>query len=120
VQLHESIGTVIAEGEQRLRPGANTRAVMDHCTQVLGKLGLRADLTTLVFHSIGLDILEYGHPSEKYGGWTIEPDMTMNFEVFHRDPDLGGVHMEDTVLVTPGGLEHFSTLPRRIMSCGQA
>jgi Xaa-Pro aminopeptidase len=41
--------------------------------------------------------------------------MALNFEVFYRDPEVGGVHLEDTVLVTPTGLEHLSALPRELI-----
>ena len=36
----------------------------------------------------------------------------MNFEVFYRDPEYGGIHLEDTVLVTDRGVDHFSTFSR--------
>ena len=48
------------------------------------------------------------------GGLVGFPDH-QGFEVFYRDPEVGGVHLEDTVLVTPTGLEHLSALPRELI-----
>ena len=90
-------------------------AVRSVAEKVIESYGLEPMLTTMVFHGIGLDILEYGDPAHKTRGWTLETDMTINFEVFYRDPEVGGVHLEDTVRVTPTGLEHFAQLPREII-----
>ncbi len=45
--------------------------------------------------------------------------MVMNFELFHRDPDLGGVHLEDSIHVMPDGLQYLSTLPRDVIVTGK-
>jgi Xaa-Pro aminopeptidase len=65
-----------------------------------------------------LDVVEYAHPSERTRGWIVEPGMVMNFELFHRDPDIGGVHLEDSVHVTGNGLEYLSSLPRDVIVTG--
>jgi Xaa-Pro aminopeptidase len=50
----------------------------------------------------------------------VEPGMVMNLELFHRDPDLGGVHLEDSVHVTRDGIEYLSRLPREVLVTGTA
>ena len=42
----------------------------------------------------------------------------VNFEVFYRHPEHGGMHMEDTTRVTETGLERFTTLPHEIIVAG--
>ncbi|MBM4231883.1 MAG: aminopeptidase P family protein [Gammaproteobacteria bacterium] len=115
VELHGIVREALATAESMLRPGVQTMDARAAAEQVIAGRGLEPMLTTMVFHGIGLDILEYGDPSHKTRGWTLEADMAINFEVFYRDPEVGGVHLEDTVRVTPSGLEHFSKLPREII-----
>ena len=117
-ELHAVVREGLAAAEAKLRPGANTEDSKAAAAAVLRKHGLSLDLTTLAWHNVGLDITEYAHPSERTLGWIVEPGMVMNFEVFHRDPDVGGVHLEDSILVTADGIEFFSTLPRDVIVTG--
>ena len=41
-------------------------------------------------------------------------------DLFYRDPEAGGIHLEDTVLVTPTGIECFSTIGRDLMELPRA
>jgi len=113
--LHAVVREALEVAEGMLKPGAQTAAARAAAAQVVEGHGLEPMLTTMVFHGIGLDVLEYGDPSHKTRGWTVETDMAMNFEVFYRDPEVGGVHLEDTVRITPTGVEHFSKLPRELI-----
>ena len=47
-----------------------------------------------------------------------EPDTVLNFEVFYRDPEAGGLHLEDSVCVRGERIERLSTLPRDLMVLG--
>lgn len=115
VALHSVVREALGTAEALLKPGARTSVARAAAEQVVKDHGLEPMLTTMVFHGIGLDVLEYGDPGHKTAGWTVETDMTLNFEVFYRDPEAGGVHLEDTVRITPTGIEHFSGLPRELM-----
>jgi len=115
---HDAVREALETAEAQLKPGANTLDLAALAANVLTKHGLNLNLTTLAWHNVGLDVVEYSHPSERTGGWTVEPGMVMNLELFHRDPDIGGVHMEDSVHVTPTGLEYLSALPREVLVTG--
>jgi Xaa-Pro aminopeptidase len=117
-RLHEVVTEALAASEAKLRPGVNTEELKDIAADILGRAGLSLSLTTLAWHNVGLDVVEYAHPSERSAGWVVEPGMVMNFELFHRDPDIGGVHLEDSVHVTTDGLEYLSTLPREVLVTG--
>jgi Xaa-Pro dipeptidase len=117
-ELHAIVREGLAAAEAKLRAGVNTEESKAAAAAVLSKNGLSLDLTTLAWHNVGLDITEYAHPSERTRGWVVEPGMVMNFEVFHRDPDVGGVHLEDSVHVTATGLEYLSRLPRDVIVTG--
>ena len=117
-KLHEIVREGLAAAEAKLHAGANTEESKAAAAEVLSRNKLSLDLTTLAWHNVGLDITEYAHPSERTKGWVVEPGMVMNFEVFHRDPDVGGVHLEDSVHVTANGLEYLSKLPRDVIVTG--
>lgn len=116
--LHDVLLEALTASEAKLRPGVNTEELKAIASSILSRHGLSVNLTTLAWHNIGLDVVEYAHPSERTLGWVVEPGMVMNFELFHRDPDLGGVHLEDSVHVTHDGLEYLSALPREILVTG--
>ena len=115
LELHEAVKTALEIAEDRLRPGVRTMDVAAAAADVLRKHGLDPDAMTLVFHPIGLNIFDYASPEDGFVGWVVDSDTVMNFEVFNRDPEYGGMHLEDTVLVTDRGLDHFSTFPREIV-----
>lgn len=117
-RLHDVVHEALTASEAKLRPGVNTEEVKAIGAAVLSKGGLDLGLTTLAWHNVGLDVVEYAHPSERTKGWVVEAGMVMNFEIFHRDPDIGGVHLEDSVHVTPNGLEYLSALPREVIVTG--
>jgi Xaa-Pro aminopeptidase len=114
-RAHSAVREALETAESMLKPGVHTSLARDRAAEIIGKHGYDPSLTTMMFHSIGLDVLEYADPADKARGWTVEKDMALNFEVFYRDPDLGGVHLEDTVFVGDGGIEHLTTLPREII-----
>jgi Xaa-Pro aminopeptidase len=116
--LHDVVRHALEAAEACLRPGVNTETLKKVAADILARAGLNLGLTTLAWHNVGLDVVEYAHPSERSAGWIVEPSMVLNFELFHRDPDLGGVHLEDSVVVTDNGLEHLSTLPREVIVTG--
>lgn len=116
--LFTVVREALESAEAQLKAGANTEDLKAIAAAILTRGGLDLNLTTLAWHNVGLDIVEYAHPSERTKGWVVEPGMVMNFELFHRDPDLGGVHLEDSVHVTPNGLEYLSKLPRDVIITG--
>jgi len=44
--------------------------------------------------------------------------MVLNFEVFYRDPQEGGMHLEDTVVIRRDTVERFSTSSRDLIVAG--
>jgi Xaa-Pro aminopeptidase len=117
-ELYAAVRDALESSEARLRPGIRTAEVEKGAAAVLEKHGLEPGLATLVFHPIGLNVFDYASPEEAAHGWTVEPSTAMNFEVFYRDPEHGGIHLEDTVLVTERGVEHFTRFPRELIVVG--
>lgn len=117
-RLHDVVREALEAAEAELRPGANTKELALIAADVLERGGLDLKLTTLAWHNVGLDVVEYAHPSERTLGWIVEPGMVMNLELFHRNPDIGGIHLEDSVHITKDGLEYLSALPREVLVTG--
>jgi Xaa-Pro aminopeptidase len=117
--LYTVVREALEAAEAELKPGANTEDLKSIAAEILTRGGLDLKLTTLAWHNVGLDVVEYAHPSDRTKGWVVEPGMVMNFELFHRDPDLGGVHLEDSIHVMPDGLQYLSTLPRDVIVTGK-
>jgi Xaa-Pro aminopeptidase len=111
-ELYDAVRKSLEISEQALRPHVHTRTIEKRAADILRQHGLEPELATLVFHPIGLNVFDYASPEEAANGWTVEPFTAMNFEVFYRDPEIGGIHLEDSVLVTEDSIEHFSKFPR--------
>ncbi|MEJ0070732.1 MAG: Xaa-Pro peptidase family protein [Pseudomonadota bacterium] len=117
-RIYDAVRDTLASSEAQLRPGVHTGDVQKTAADILRKHGLEAGLATLVFHPIGLNVFDYASAKEAAEGWVVEASTAMNFEVFYRHPEHGGMHLEDTVLVTECGVEHFSSLPRDLIVAG--
>jgi Xaa-Pro aminopeptidase len=114
-RIYDAVHDTLSASEAQLRPGVHTGAVQASAADILRKHGLEPRLATLVFHPIGLNVFDYASAQEAAEGWVVEPSTAMNFEVFYRDAEHGGMHLEDTVLVTERGVEHLSQLPRDLI-----
>ncbi|MGE0314298.1 MAG: M24 family metallopeptidase [Lautropia sp.] len=114
-QLHRAVVEALAAAEAQMRPGTHTSTITEVAARVLRQLGLEPRWTTLVSHPIGLRVFDYAEPEHEFGGWQLEAGMVMNFEVFYRDPQEGGMHFEDTVVIRPNGLEIFSPTGRDLI-----
>ena len=101
--LFKAVRTALEAGEDAMKPGFHTAKIADIAAQVMRDHGLRPELTTLTLHPIGLDIFDYSEPQHVNEGWALEEDSVVNFEVFYRDSEHGGVHLEDSVLIGPNG-----------------
>ena len=86
--------------------------------EVFEKSTLPTEGATVIYHPIGLNVFDFGTPEDAADGWVMETDTMVNFEVFYRHPEHGGMHMEDTTRVTDTGLERFTTLPHEIIVAG--
>ncbi|MFC6835710.1 M24 family metallopeptidase [Halomarina ordinaria] len=105
-----------------VEPGATGADVHDAVCDVYEAAGeptLRDDPTTetgfihSTGHGVGLDIHE--RPSLGPGGGDLEPGMVITVEPGLYDPDVGGVRIEDIVVVTEDGYENLTDYPRELV-----
>jgi Xaa-Pro aminopeptidase len=108
--VSEAHDTAIAAVRPGIRPSEIDRAARD----VLVRHGLGQAFGHGTGHGLGLEIHEEprigqivaGRPDEP-----VEPGMVFTIEPGAYVPGLGGVRIEDDVLVTPGGCELLTDVP---------
>ncbi len=101
-----------------IRPGVLARDI-----HAAGVAGARAAGTTSfasrsLGHGIGIDMYEAPMivPDDDT---EIEAGMVFEIEVIHKVLGTSGIHVEDTVHVTPAGRELLTTLPHRLLRTGE-
>jgi Xaa-Pro aminopeptidase len=108
-----------------LRPGATCAEVARLAVRIAGEHGLADHLYRspnhepgFVGHGIGLS---YAEPPEVHPGndTPLSEGMVIVLEPILSDPAVGGVKLEDPVLITPSGPERLSTLPVRAWEVGR-
>jgi Xaa-Pro aminopeptidase len=85
------------------RPGVHTADIAAIICRTIEGFGFRSDTTSALTHGIGLEVFEFPTSDGLANGFLLEEGMVVNSEVFYRDPELGGFHLEDTVVVTKDG-----------------
>lgn len=104
-----------AAGIAAIRPGANVQDVDKAVRSVIKKAGYGQYFGHGTGHGIGLDIHELPALSSKATG-QLKPGQIVTVEPGIYLPGLGGVRIEDDVLVTPTGARLLTHLPKDLDS----
>lgn len=104
-------------GRATVRPGAQAGDIDQATRSVIDSAGYGKYFTHRTGHGIGLE----GH-EEPYiragNSLVLEPGMTFTIEPGIYLPGIGGVRIEDNVVVTAKGSESLSDLPRNLLHVG--
>ncbi|MFC7232039.1 M24 family metallopeptidase [Saliphagus sp. GCM10025308] len=102
-----------------IRPGVTGKAVNDTVCDVFEREGyptLRTDestedgFTSITGHGVGLDVHE--QPKLGWGGGELQPGHVVTVEPGLYERGVGGVRLEDLVVVTEEGYENLTDYPR--------
>jgi len=112
-------------GLDAVRPGANGRDVHFACCEVFKQHGygslakpyrdIQSDARFIhgTGHGLGLEIHEYPRISE--ADVVLEVGDVITVEPGLYDPRLGGIRIEDLVVVTENGCQNLTTLPKQFL-----
>jgi Xaa-Pro aminopeptidase len=114
-KLHHIYGVVLKAQEAgiaAIRPGAKCQDVDAAARKVIDQAGYAKYFGHGLGHGIGLDIHE-GPRLSPISTDELKPGMTVTVEPGIYLPGIGGVRIEDDILVTRDGFEILSSLPKQ-------
>ncbi len=101
---------------KKIKPGVNLKSVDAAARKVIENAGFGPQFGHGTGHSFGLEIHEQPFLSPRHEG-TLKSGMVVTIEPGIYLPGIGGVRIEDDVLVTIDGCEVLSDLPKQIEQC---
>lgn len=116
------VEAALEAGLEAVEPGVSGETVHDAACDVIESAGyqtLRSDpqaetgFIHSTGHGVGLDIHEF--PRLAPGGTALEPGHIVTVEPGLYDPAVGGVRLEDIVVVTPDGHENLTDYPLELV-----
>jgi Xaa-Pro aminopeptidase len=120
-RLHAAVLDAQQAALDAIRPGVASSAVDDAARQALVARGLGEAFGHGTGHGLGLDIHEEPRVGRRRTGQAetlLQPGMVFTVEPGVYLPGLGGVRIEDDVLVTANGHERLTTVPRELVGLG--
>ena len=118
-RVYDAVRDAHAAAVAAVRPGIETSAVDAAARELLRDRGLGDAFGHGTGHGLGLDVHEeprIGKPRADVPPVTLAPGMVFTIEPGAYLPGLGGVRIEDDVLVTDSGCELLTTLPRELLA----
>ncbi len=116
-RIYNLVAQANLAGREAARPGLDCQSVDRATRKVIADAGYGQYFTHRTGHGLGLD----GHepPFIVEGNTTpLQTGMTFTVEPGIYIPNLGGVRIEDDVLVTTDGLESLTTFSRELITVG--
>jgi len=118
-RVYEAVHDAHAAAVAAVKPGVDASAVDAAARNLLRDRGLGDAFGHGTGHGLGLDVHEdprIGKPRADVPPVTLAPGMVFTIEPGAYLPGLGGVRIEDDVLVTETGCELLTSLPRELLT----
>lgn len=112
-KIYELVRRANEAGRAAVRPGARFSEIDAAARSIIAEAGYGQYFTHRLGHSIGIDVHEYGDVSS-VNDRRVEPGMTFSIEPGIYLPGVGGVRIEDLVLVTDLGCSTLNFAPRKL------
>ena len=111
--LFDIVSEAQQAGIQRVRPGVSSREIDEACRDFITKAGYGEQFGHGTGHGVGLQVHEAPFASSRGREWILEAGMTLTVEPGIYIPGIGGVRLEDTLVVTESGSERLTGFPKR-------
>ena len=121
LRLHAAVRDAQRAAIEAVKPGVSATSVDAAARGVLESRGLGEAFGHGTGHGLGLDIHEeprVGPPRSHSASVQLEPGMVFTIEPGAYLPGMGGVRIEDDVLVTGDGCEVLTSVPRELLALG--
>jgi Xaa-Pro aminopeptidase len=121
LRLHAAVREAQRAAIEVVKPGVPATSVDAAARNVLESRGLGDAFGHGTGHGLGLDIHEeprVGPPRSHSASVQLEPGMVFTIEPGAYLPGMGGVRIEDDVLVTGNGCEVLTSVPRELLALG--
>jgi len=117
LRAYEAVQAANQAGKAAAKPGATGQEVDRAARAVIEEAGFGPYFVHRTGHGLGMEIHE--EPDMKQGSVIpLEPGMTFTVEPGIYLPNLGGIRIEDDVVITETGSESLTTLPRSLTILG--
>lgn len=110
-RVYEAVQEALEVALQGLKPGRTGKEVDALAREALGRHGLDRYFVHSLGHGVGLAVHE-GPRLSPYTEEVLEPGMVVTVEPGVYLPGVGGVRIEELVLITEDGIELLSRFPR--------
>jgi Xaa-Pro aminopeptidase len=111
--IYSTVLNALERGIAAIRPGVRAHDVDAEARSVIEEAGFGRFFDHGLGHGLGIDIHEAPR-IRKGSNVVLEPGMVFTVEPGIYLPGWGGIRIEDDVLVTPGGCEVLTHLPRSL------
>ena len=121
LRLHAAVRDAQRAAMEAVKPGVPATSVDGAARGLLESRGLGEAFGHGTGHGLGLDIHEeprVGPPRSHSSSVQLEPGMVFTIEPGAYLPGMGGVRIEDDVLVTGDGCEVLTSVPRELLALG--
>jgi Xaa-Pro aminopeptidase len=113
-EIYEVVQRANAAGRAAVRPGMQAQQVDQAARDVIRDAGYGDQFFHRTGHGLGLEVHEPPYVVEG-NEQLLEPGMVFTIEPGIYVSGLGGVRIEDNVVVTPEGVECLTSFPRELM-----